>query len=130
MTDCVVCRLATWSKASPSGIHDNDPGNWDEWGYDPNKVMSRCLRKMQTIEGHEPVTPQAQPSSLGFRLIKSRCNKQNTCDQGIIGMQVGGKRELRVPAHLGYGERSVGSIPPNSNLRFEIELLEVLTRDD
>ena len=51
-------------------------------------------------------------------------------DQGIIGMQVGGKRELRVPAHLGYGERSVGSIPPNSNLRFEIELLEVLTRDD
>ena len=51
-------------------------------------------------------------------------------DQGIIGMQVGGKRELRVPAHLGYGERSVGSIPPNSNLKFEIELLEVLTRDD
>lgn len=51
-------------------------------------------------------------------------------DQGIIGMQVGGKRQLRVPAHLAYGERSVGSIPPNSNLVFEIELLEVLTRDD
>ena len=51
-------------------------------------------------------------------------------DLGLMGMQVGGKRKLRVPAHLGYGERSVGSIPPNSNLRFEIELLEVLTRDD
>lgn len=47
-----------------------------------------------------------------------------------MGMQVGGKRKLQVPAHLGYGERSVGSIPPNSNLTFEIELLEVLTRDD
>lgn len=51
-------------------------------------------------------------------------------DQGLMGMRVGGKRKLWVPAHLGYGERQVGSIPPNSNLIFEIELLEVLTRDD
>ncbi|MDX5372572.1 MAG: FKBP-type peptidyl-prolyl cis-trans isomerase [Pseudomonadaceae bacterium] len=51
-------------------------------------------------------------------------------DQGLMGMRVGGKRKLWVPAHLGYGERQVGSIPPNSNLVFEIELLEVLTRDD
>jgi peptidylprolyl isomerase len=51
-------------------------------------------------------------------------------DQGLIGMKVGGKRKLLVPAHLGYGERQVGSIPPNSNLIFEIELLEVLTRDE
>ena len=51
-------------------------------------------------------------------------------DQGLMGMQVGGKRKLWVPAHLGYGERQVGSIPPNSNLVFEIELLEVLTRND
>ena len=51
-------------------------------------------------------------------------------DQGLMGMQVGGKRKLWVPAHLGYGERQVGSIPPNSNLVFEIERLEVLTRDD
>nr|WP_218580992.1 MULTISPECIES: FKBP-type peptidyl-prolyl cis-trans isomerase [Pseudomonas] len=51
-------------------------------------------------------------------------------DQGLMGMRVGGKRKLLVPAHLGYGERSVGSIPPNSDLTFEIELVEVLTRDD
>lgn len=51
-------------------------------------------------------------------------------DQGLMGMQVGGKRKLWVPAHLGYGERQVGSILPNSNLVFEIELLEVMTRDD
>ncbi|WJN57829.1 Peptidylprolyl isomerase, FKBP-type [Pseudomonas sp. SO81] len=51
-------------------------------------------------------------------------------DQGLMGMQVGGTRKLWVPAHLGYGERQVGAIPPNSNLVFEIELLEVLTRDD
>jgi len=52
-------------------------------------------------------------------------------DQGIIGMKVGGKRKLFVPAHLAYGERQVGPIiKPNSNLVFEIELLEVRTRDE
>lgn len=52
-------------------------------------------------------------------------------DQGLMGMQVGGKRKLLVPAHLAYGERQIGAhIKPNSNLIFEIELLEVLTRDD
>ncbi|MCJ1883990.1 FKBP-type peptidyl-prolyl cis-trans isomerase [Pseudomonas sp. LA21] len=52
-------------------------------------------------------------------------------DIGLMGMKVGGKRKLFVPAHLAYGERQVGAhIQPNSNLLFEIELLEVLTRDD
>lgn len=51
-------------------------------------------------------------------------------DQGLIGMRVGGRRRLFVPAELAYGQRSVGQIPANANLMFEIELLEVLTRDD
>lgn len=52
-------------------------------------------------------------------------------DQGMLGMRVGGKRKLFVPSHLAYGERQVGPIiKPNSNLLFEIELLEVLTRDE
>ena len=50
---------------------------------------------------------------------------------GLKGMKTGGKRKLWVPAALAYGERQIGNmIPPNSNLVFEIELLEVLTRDD
>ena len=45
-------------------------------------------------------------------------------------MQEGGTRKLWVPAHLAYGERQMAAIPANSDLLFEIELLEVLTRDD
>lgn len=51
-------------------------------------------------------------------------------DKGLMGMKVGGRRKLFVPAHLAYGERAVNGIPPNSNLHFDIELLEVRTRDE
>lgn len=52
-------------------------------------------------------------------------------DQGLVGMRVGGKRELFVPSSLAYGERKIGEkIPANSNLSFVVELLEVLTRED
>ena len=50
---------------------------------------------------------------------------------GLDGMKVGGKRKFFVPAEMAYGERAVGDIiPANSALWFEVELLEVLTRDD
>mgnify|MGYP000443852337 CR=1 FL=1 len=46
-------------------------------------------------------------------------------------MTVGSKWKLTIPHHLAYGERGMGSrVPADANLIFEIELLEVLTRDD
>ena len=46
-------------------------------------------------------------------------------DQGVAGMKVGGTRKLTVPPSLAYGGRSVGPIPPNSTLVFEVELLAI-----
>lgn len=47
-------------------------------------------------------------------------------DQGVAGMKVGGKRKLVIPADLAYGSQSPSpSIPPNSTLLFDIELLAV-----
>ncbi len=65
-----------------------------------------------------------------FQTVLSRKKVIAAWVEGLKGMKEGGTRKLTVPAELGYGERGFGDkIPPNANLVFEIELLEVLNRE-
>ena len=49
-------------------------------------------------------------------------------DEGIVGMKTGGSRTMIIPSKLAYGEAGVGFIPPNTDLKVVIELLEVKDR--
>jgi len=47
-------------------------------------------------------------------------------DEGVIQMSLGEKAILRITSDYGYGPRGAGGvIPPNADLTFEVELLEI-----
>jgi len=48
--------------------------------------------------------------------------------EGVQRMKVGGKARLTCPPAIAYGSRSVGPIPPNTTLQFEVELLDIVKR--
>jgi FKBP-type peptidyl-prolyl cis-trans isomerase FkpA len=43
-------------------------------------------------------------------------------------MQRGGKYKAEIPAELAYGDKQMGAIPANSDLTFEVELLDFRSR--
>ena len=46
-------------------------------------------------------------------------------DKGVVGMKEGGIRKLTIPPDVGYGDKATGTIPANSTLIFEVELIKV-----
>ncbi len=50
--------------------------------------------------------------------------------EGAQKMKIGDKAVLFIPAHLAYGERGGGPIPPNTDLIFELELVSILGKEN
>jgi FKBP-type peptidyl-prolyl cis-trans isomerase FkpA len=87
--------------------------NYTGWLYEPNSPQQHGAQ-FDSSSGRSPFSFQ-----LGAgQVIKG-------WDDGVQGMKVGGKRTLIVPASMGYGEGGAGPIPPNANLIFDVELLDV-----
>jgi FKBP-type peptidyl-prolyl cis-trans isomerase FkpA len=94
--------------------------NYTGWFYKPLAARQRG-RKFDSS-----LNPGRTP--LDFRLGAGMVIKG--WDQGVAGMKVGGKRTLIIPSDLAYGKRGAGGggpngIPPDSDLIFDVELLDV-----
>jgi FKBP-type peptidyl-prolyl cis-trans isomerase FkpA len=91
--------------------------NYTGWFYKPLAVKQRGRKFDSSLD--------AGRTPLDFRLGAGQVIKG--WEQGVAGMKVGGKRTLIVPSQLAYGSRGApgGSIPPNSDLIFDVELLDV-----
>lgn len=90
--------------------------HYEGWLYDSLVPTRRGVRFDSSRDAGRP---------FRFRLGTGRVIKG--WDEGVAGMKVGGRRELVVPASLGYGERGAGGgvIPAGAALVFDIELLRV-----
>lgn len=73
-----------------------------------------------------------KPDSTPFSFAIGRGAVIKGWDKGVAGMKVGGVRKLDVPSELGYGSQAApgGKIPANSDLFFEVKLLDMIKKGE
>ena len=100
-----------------AGVGSNIVVHYTGWFYKPLAARQRGRKFDSSLDaGREP---------LEFQLGAGKVIKG--WDQGVVGMKVGGKRTLIIPSDMAYGKRGAGggSIPADSDLIFDVELLGV-----
>ena len=121
------------SNASPTKVEGDPtktPSGLEYWdivvGTGDTAVAGKPVRVHYTgwlTDGKKFDSSVDRGQPLSFPLGAGRVIKG--WDEGVAGMKVGGKRQLRVPPDLGYGPRGAGGvIPPNATLIFDVELVE------
>ncbi len=96
----------------------------DGTGDKPNQGDSVYVHYRGTLEnGTEFDSSYRRNQPFGFKLGIGQVIKG--WDEGIAMLNEGAKAILKIPANLAYGERAVGSIPANSTLIFEVELMKI-----
>ena len=78
-----------------------------------------------TLDDGTKFDSSLNPGRTPFSFTLGRGQVIQGWDQGVLGMKVGGTRELTIPASLGYGASGQGPIPPNATLHFTVTLLSV-----
>lgn len=85
------------------------------WLYDPAAKDGKGKKFDSSLDRNQP-----------FNFFLGAGQVIQGWDEGFAGMKVGGKRTLIIPSEMGYGARGAGgAIPPNANLIFDVELLNV-----
>lgn len=107
ISDITVGKGATAVAGSNVTIH------YTGWLYAPRAPKLRG-QKFDSSVGSAPFTFKVGAGAV----IKG-------WDEGVKGMKVGGKRQLIVPASMGFGKDGLGPVPTTANLLFEIELIDL-----
>ena len=102
--------IGTGTEATPGSYLDV---HYTGWLYDPKAANRHGAQFDSSRDSGRPLTFQLDARSV----IRG-------WDLGIRGMKVGGKRTLIIPGYLAYGPKGSNSIPPNSTLIFDVELMD------
>ena len=108
---------------TPSGLKYIEIKEGD--GATPNKGQTVVVHYTGTLEdGTKFDSSRDRNQPFSFKLGVGQVIQG--WDEGLSTMKVGGRRQLIIPAELGYGARGAGGvIPPNATLIFDVELLKV-----
>lgn len=135
-----LAGLVASQEPTPSSTPDNKGNNWTKLPsglqiQDVSVGYGKEAREGDVISAHYSGTlangtkfDNSYDRGEPFSFILGSGMVIKGWDLGIVGMKVGGKRKLIIPAELGYGDRGAGGIiPPGATLYFDVELIAAET---